>query len=131
LIGGIPHLLWAVNILVIVCNPPDAGGHIAETAIFDASSSLVHNSGGVVRKKSIRHEFIASNRVEMRDCSGRHARGKLPSHENRSFPVSFGFHPVRSGPGRYSIPPAGNPFERCDQSGKHFSSQTTGSLPGA
>src|SRR5713226_1194193 len=55
----------------------------------------------------------------------------LQSHESRLVPASFGLHPSLSGPGRTAIPVVVNSFERCSQGGKHFPSETAGSLPGA
>jgi hypothetical protein len=55
----------------------------------------------------------------------------LQPHESRFFPASFGLHPSLSRPGRTAIPAVVNPFERQSQGGKHFPSETAGSLPGA
>ena len=71
------------------------------------------NHGLRYRRHAIRRGWMLVNLFETRGCSYPGLRGKLQFHENRSLPVSYGLHPLRSVPGRSAVPAVGNPFGLC------------------
>src|SRR5215469_2777775 len=74
----------------------------------------------VLRKKSVRDEFVNKNLRETLDCSTSTLVACSQFHENSAFPGTLGFYTSRSFPGPSAVPTVGDAFERCPQSGKYF-----------
>src|SRR5215470_3123881 len=117
-------LSMAVLCIVAVSALPQAGNtqlpKSVSGAVIQSYEPTTTTPIPVLRKESVRDEFVNKNLRETLDCSTSTLVACSQFHENSAFPASLGFDTSRSGPGCSAVPTVGDAFERCPQSGKYF-----------